>query len=113
MVLGKEGASITEMPKRIAKFGRQFVLPLSESGRESVRSHELWLIFPSAFFLSCTPFSMGSFPSCETRDIWNALYDFLRAVSLTVPKALWSWMEKFWEASYRVALFSPWMIGKT
>lgn len=94
MVLGKEGASITEMPKRIAKFRRQFVLPLT-------------------FFLSCTPFSMGSFPSCETRDIWNALYDFLRAVSLTVPKALWSWIEKFWEASYRVALFSPWMIGKT
>jgi hypothetical protein len=35
------------------------------------------------------------------RDIWNAFCDFLRAVFVTVPKTLWSWMESFGDASYR------------
>ncbi len=36
------------------------------------------------------------------RDIWNAFYDFLRAVFVTIPKILWSWIQNFGEASYRV-----------
>jgi hypothetical protein len=36
------------------------------------------------------------------RDIWNAFCDILRAVFVTVPKTLWSWMQNFGEASYRV-----------
>jgi len=36
------------------------------------------------------------------RDIWNAFCDLLRAVFVTVPKTLWSWIQNFGEASYRI-----------
>ena len=36
------------------------------------------------------------------RDIWNAFCDFLRAVFVTFPKTLWSWMQKFGDASFRI-----------
>ena len=35
------------------------------------------------------------------KDIWNAFCDFLRAVFVTFPKTLWSWIQKFGDASYR------------
>ena len=36
------------------------------------------------------------------RDIWNAFCDFLRAVFVTVPKTLWSWIENSFEVSYEI-----------
>jgi len=35
------------------------------------------------------------------KDIWNAFCDFLRAVFVTLPKTLWSWVENFGDASYK------------
>ncbi|KDR79812.1 hypothetical protein GALMADRAFT_1164883 [Galerina marginata CBS 339.88] len=35
-------------------------------------------------------------------DIWNGFCDVLRAIFITCPVMLWSWVEKFSEASYRV-----------
>ena len=35
------------------------------------------------------------------RDIWNAFCDILRAVFVTLPQTLWSWIQAFGEASYR------------
>ena len=41
------------------------------------------------------------------RDIWNGFCDVLRAIFVTFPKTLWSWIQKFGEVSYKVmvALF--------
>jgi len=36
------------------------------------------------------------------RDIWNAFCEFLRAVFVTVPETLWSWIQKFGDVSYRI-----------
>ena len=35
------------------------------------------------------------------RDIWNGFCDILRAVFVTLPQTLWSWIQTFGEASYR------------
>jgi hypothetical protein len=35
------------------------------------------------------------------RDIWNAFCDFSRAIFVTIPTTLWSWIWNFGEASYR------------
>ena len=36
------------------------------------------------------------------RDIWNAFCDILRAVFVTIPKTLWSWIQTFGDVSYRI-----------
>lgn len=36
------------------------------------------------------------------RDIWNAFCDILRAVFVTLLQTLWSWIQSFGEASYRI-----------
>ena len=36
------------------------------------------------------------------RDIWNAFCDLLRAVCVTLPKTLWSWIRNFGKVSYRM-----------
>ena len=35
------------------------------------------------------------------KDIWNAFCDFLRAIFVSFPKTLWSWIKNFGDASYR------------
>ena len=42
------------------------------------------------------------------RDIWNGFCDILRAVFITFPTTLWSWIKRFGEASFKVmnTLFS-------
>jgi len=35
-------------------------------------------------------------------DIWNAFCDFLQAVFVTFPTTLWSWIQKFGGASFRI-----------
>jgi len=36
------------------------------------------------------------------RDIWNGFCDLLRAIFVTFPRTLWSWMQKFGEVSYEI-----------
>ena len=36
------------------------------------------------------------------RDIWNGFCDVLRAIFVTFPKTLWSWIRKFADASFEV-----------
>jgi Ankyrin repeats (3 copies) len=36
------------------------------------------------------------------KDIWNGFCDLLRAIFITFPNTLWSWIPKFGKASYRI-----------
>ena len=46
------------------------------------------------------------------RDIWNAFCDILRAVFVTLPQTLWSWIRNFGEASYRFMMALLGCIGE-